>query len=182
MDPPGRRVETIVGDNPDRDIRVRAAEASDGSALARLYNHYVLNTIVTFEESAVSPGEMAERVAEAARANLPFLVAESTGNLLGFAYASPWKGRCAYRFSAETTVYVDAAQGRRGIGSLLYRQLLPRLHGSGIHTVMGGIALPNDASVALHEKFRFKPVALFREVGFKFGSWIDVGYWQLVFE
>jgi phosphinothricin acetyltransferase len=79
------------------------------------------------------------------------------------------------------TVYVDPACGSRGIGSKLYGALLPQLASRGVHAAMGGIALPNDASIRLHEKFGFKKVAHFTETGFKFGRWIDVGYWELMF-
>jgi len=159
---------------------VRPASAADAAAVAEIYNHYVTQTIVTFEEEAVSAAEMVNRMQEVAAASLPWLVAERQGQVVGFAYASKWKGRCAYRFSVEVTVYIDREHGRQGIGSLLYGQLLPALSARGMHAAMGGIALPNAASVALHEKWGFEKVAHFKEVGFKFNRWIDVGYWQRV--
>jgi L-amino acid N-acyltransferase YncA len=161
-------------------MQVRDAHADDAAALARIYNHYVLNTPITFEESAVTAEDMAGRVGEAQAASLPWLVAESADGVLGYAYASKWKGRCAYRFSAEVTVYVEEGGARRGVGSTLYGELLQRLRDAGLHAAMGGIALPNEASVALHEKFGFRQVAQFREVGFKQNRWIDVGYWQVL--
>lgn len=161
---------------------VRDAVRSDADSIARIYNHYVSDTIVTFEEDAVSATVIQERLAEAHAASLPFLVAERGGQVCGYAYASKWKGRCAYRFSVEVTVYVDRAHGAQGIGSALYARLLPLLQQQGIHAAIGGIALPNEASVAFHEKFGFVQVARFREVGRKFDRWIDVGYWQRVFE
>jgi L-amino acid N-acyltransferase YncA len=111
-------------------------------------------------------------------AALPWLIAAEGGRTVGYAYASPWKARAAYRFSAETTVYVAEGITRRGIGSQLYEKLLSILVERGIHSAIGGIALQNDASVALHEKFGFVKVAHFQQVGFKFGRWVDVGYWQ----
>ena len=102
------------------------------------------------------------------------------GEVVGYAYATKWNRRSAYRFSAEVTVYLDHGRRGRGIGSKLYQQLLPTLQLSGIHVAIGGIALPNNASVALHEKLGFQKVAQFREVGFKFNKWIDVGYWEKV--
>ncbi len=99
-------------------------------------------------------------------------------HIVGYAYATPWKPRSAYRFSVEASVYVDFAHMGWGTGSLLYGQLLSVLQEKQIHMVIAGISLPNEASVALHEKFGFRKVAHFPEVGFKFGSWIDVGYWQ----
>lgn len=165
----------------EREVVVRAAAAEDAAAIARIYNHYVAETIITFEEDAVGEAEMRERIEETRSASLPWFVAIENGELAGYAYASRWKSRCAYRYSLEVTVYVDPAYSRRGIGSKLYAALLPALRSAGYHAAMGGIALPNDASIRLHEKFGFKQVAHFKESGFKFGKWIDVGYWQLVF-
>ena len=159
---------------------IRSVHNSDAAAIARIYNHYVATTAVSFEEQPVSEEEMRGRIAEVSNADLPWLVLEQDGQLAGYAYASKWKGRCAYRFSVETTVYLDAALGRRGLGSRLYQALFSALRERGVHVALGGIALPNPASVALHEKFGMKKVAHFREVGFKFDQWRDVGYWQLV--
>jgi L-amino acid N-acyltransferase YncA len=161
------------------EIVVRPVAASDAAALARIYNHYVSETIVTFEEETVSPADFARRIEEVVSASYPWLVAEEDGKITGYAYAANWKRRRGYRFSVEVTVYLDPACARRGIGSRLYSQLLPLLKSAGIHAAMGGIALPNDASILLHEKFGFVKVAHFSEVGFKFDRWIDVAYWQL---
>ena len=159
---------------------IRAARRTDAAALARIYNHYVEHTTVTFEEEPVTPAEMAKRWAAADRAGLPFLVAESAGRVLGYAYASPWKGRCAYRFSVEVSVYLEAAHVGQGLGTRLYARLFPLLRRKGFHVAIGGIALPNPGSVALHENFGLRQVARFAEVGFKLGRWIDVGYWQRI--
>jgi L-amino acid N-acyltransferase YncA len=161
---------------------VRAGAAEDAEAVAAIYNHYVTNTVVTFEEEAVSPAEISRRIAEVQAGSLPFLVAERASAVVGYAYASRWRPRRAYRFSTEVTVYVDAAQGGQGIGSALYTRLLAQLRDGGIHAAMGGIALPNEASVRLHEKFDFKKVAHFEAVGFKLDRWIDVGYWQRILQ
>jgi L-amino acid N-acyltransferase YncA len=167
-------------DNTAPSAVIRPALAADAAALARIYNPYIRDTIITFEEEPVDAAAMAGRVDEAAVAALPWLVAEADGVVLGYAYASKWKGRCAYRHSVESTVYLDPAQTGRGLGGLLYGALIDRLRVRSTHAVIGGIALPNDASVALHEKLGFRKVAQFPEVGFKFGRWIDVGYWQLL--
>jgi L-amino acid N-acyltransferase YncA len=161
-----------------RDPEIRPAAEQDASKLAEIYNPYVLKTTVTFEESALKPSDMAARIAEAAGARLPFLVAQVSGVPAGFAYASQWKGRCAYRYSAETTIYVESCHWGHGIGKALYVKLLDLLQRSGCHVVIGGIALPNESSIRLHERLGFTQVAHFHEVGFKFDKWIDVGYWQ----
>lgn len=157
---------------------IRPALATDAEAIARIYNHYVRDTHVTFEETAVSAAEMAARIIETEAAALPWLLAESDTGVLGYAYASKWKGRCAYRHTVESTVYLDPAATGRGTGSALYHALLDELRERQLHAAIGGVALPNPASIALHEKLGFEQVAHFREVGFKFDRWIDVGYWQ----
>lgn len=158
---------------------IRKAVAVDAEAISCIYNHYIRETIITFEEQLVSPSEMAERIAEVAAASLPWLVAEQDGSIVGYARATKWKGRSAYRFSVETTIYLAPHCVGKGIGTRLYQFLFEQLKGMGLHTAIGGVALPNPASVALHEKLGFRKVAQFAEVGFKFGKWIDVAYWQL---
>lgn len=158
-------------------VTIRAATAADAQAIVSIYNYYVTDTVVTFEEKPVSMAEMADRITDVTCASLPWLVAESQGQILGYAYASKWKGRSAYRFTVESTVYLCRNHLGLGLGSGLYGELLPLLADRGMHAVIGGIALPNPASVALHEKLGFAKVAHFPEVGFKMGRWIDVGYW-----
>lgn len=158
----------------------RPATRADAAGIASIYNHYVRETTVTFETDDVSAEEMAARIEENERARLPWLVVEPEGRVVGYAHASAWKGRCAYRFSAEVTVYLEAGQGGGGIGSELYGALIAAMRERGYHALLGGIALPNDASIALHEKFGFEKIAHFREVGHKFDRWIDVGYWELL--
>ncbi len=159
-------------------MHIRDAQGEDAAAIAAIYNHYVEHTAITFEEDAVSDATMAERIEDVQGGGLPWLVIEQDGVLVGYAYATKWRVRHAYRFSVESTVYLEAGAAGNGWGAALYQVLLERLAGKGYHLVIGGIALPNAASVALHEKLGFEKVAQFREVGFKFDRWIDVGYWQ----
>ena len=159
---------------------IRAVRSSDAEAIARIYNQHVLNTIATFEETAVTSQDMAARIAEIGACSLPWLVSEESDAVLGYAYASRWKTRSAYRHSVETTIYLDAASEGRGLGSQLYGALISQLRPQKIHAAMGGVSLPNEASVRLHEKLGFQKVAHFQQVGFKFDRWIDVGYWQLL--
>jgi phosphinothricin acetyltransferase len=158
---------------------VRAAQPADAGQIAAIYNHYVTTTIATFEEAAVAAPEMADRMAAIGSTPLPWLAAVKDDRIVGYAYAAKWKQRAAYRFSTEVTVYVHPDLGGSGVGSALYGRLLPALQSCGVHAVIGGIALPNDASVRLHQKFGFRKVAHFEAVGFKFNRWIDVAYWQL---
>jgi L-amino acid N-acyltransferase YncA len=159
---------------------IRNARLDDAGAIAAIYNHYILHSIITFEEEAIGAVEMQKRMEEVL-AKFPWIVWEEGGEVLGYAYASAWKSRCAYRNSAESTIYLRQDVGARGIGFALYSELLRRLEAIGLHAIIGGIALPNDASVRLHEKCGFKKVAEFVEVGHKFGNWINVGYWQRIF-
>ena len=158
---------------------IRPCVSADADAVAAIYDHYVRDTVVTFEETPVSAAEMALRIGDVA-AQLPWLVAEQNGAVVGYAYAAPWKQRSAYRFSVESTVYLAPSHTGRGIGTALYRPLLAELHTLGLHYVVGGIALPNPASIALHEKLGFVKIGHFSEVGRKFDRWVDVGYWALV--
>lgn len=157
---------------------IRDAIADDARGVCGIYNPYVLETTITFEEQAVTEQAMRERILETTAA-LPWLVSEEQGDILGYSYATRWKARPAYRYSVETTVYVKNGAVGRGLGTQLYVELIKRLRGLGMHRAMGGIALPNNASVALHQKLGFKKVAHFPEVGYKMGRWIDVAYWQL---
>ena len=163
-------------------MTIRTVTPGDAQALASIYNHYVRETIVTFEEEPVSPETFSQRIKDVLRSSLPWLVAMEEENAVGYAYATPWKPRSGYRFSVEVTVYVADGHAGRGIGSALYTELFSVLKARGVHAAIGGIALPNDASVALHEKFGMRKVAHFEQVGFKFDRWIDVGYWERVFE
>ena len=156
---------------------VRMATVADAPAICAIYNRYVTNTFVTFEERPVDTGEMQSRM-RAVLEKLPWLVLERDGEIAGYAYASSWKTRIGYRFAVESSIYLAPAHTGRGFGTALYRSLLDALRARHIHCVIGGAALPNPASVALHEKLGFIKVAHFRENGFKFGGWIDVAYWQ----
>ena len=156
---------------------IRPATISDAPAIAAVYNPYIAATTISFEEAPVSDYEMAERI-KGVTANLPWYVFEADGKVVGYAYATPWRTRCAYRLSVETSVYISTDYPRRGIGTQLYRTLLDDLRQRGITVVIGCIALPNAASVALHERMGFEKVAHFKKVGRKFDRWIDVGYWE----
>ena len=159
---------------------VRPALSTDAQAIANIYNYYVQNTVVTFEEDPVSAETMATRVSAVQGDELPWLVACVGSVVVGYAYASKWKARSAYRYAVETTIYLENGSEGRGIGTKLYSELLSILRSRGMHVAIGGAALPNEASAAIHEKLGFEHVATFRQVGFKHERWVDVAYWQVL--
>ncbi|MCA1322966.1 arsinothricin resistance N-acetyltransferase ArsN1 family B [Herbaspirillum sp. alder98] len=160
---------------------IRAAQAADAAAICAIYNHYVETTAISFETETVAVDTMNARIAEV-QSQFPWLVYEEEGVVLGYAYASKWKPRAAYASSVESSVYLHRDAGGRGIGKKLYQRLFAQLKAQGVHLVIGGIALPNAASVGLHESVGFIKCAHFSEVGRKFDRWVDVGYWQLNLE
>ena len=159
---------------------IRPARTSDAAAIATIYNHYILKTIVTFEENTVSVAEISERISEIFANELPMFVWEDDEVVLGYTYANKWKSRCAYRYALEATIYLDPTATGRGIGTQLYTALIAEIRKTKIHAIIAGVALPNGGSVALHEKLGFKKMGQFKEVGWKFERWIDVGYWELI--
>lgn len=159
-------------------VKIRPAVEADYSQLLDIYTPYILGSGITFDTEVPSPEEWTKKIDDV-RKKFPYLVAEADGQLVGFAYASPFKSRCAYEWSVESSVYVRQDGHRKGIGASLYEALLSMLKEQGVVNVIGGIALPNEPSVKLHEKCGIRPVAKFFDVGFKLGRWWDVGYWQL---
>jgi phosphinothricin acetyltransferase len=159
---------------------IRAAGPDDIARICAIYNHYVLTTTVTFEEEPVSPDDMAQRVRDVQQAHDWLVFDGPRSGVCGYAYATRWKPRAAYRHSVETSVYVDVAEHGKGVGRALYRDLIERLRARSVHSVIGGVAGDNPVSVALHQSFGFKHVARLEQVGFKFGHWIDVNYFQLL--
>jgi L-amino acid N-acyltransferase YncA len=161
-------------------MNIRDATLDDAPAIAEIYNHYVTTSIATFEEEELSDHDMAGRILSIA-GTYPFMVVSEGSTVCGYAYANRWQKRSAYRHTVLSTIYLADEMVRQGHGTALYGALLERLRAHPYRVVVGGISLPNAASVALHEKMGFRKVAHFEQVGFKFGKWIDVGYWQIVF-
>ena len=157
---------------------IRPVHPNDAPSIADIYNQYILSSPATFEEEALAPDEMRQRIVDTTR-TYPWFVCEEEGKLLGYSYARQWRERAAYRHSVEVTVYLHPSDVGKGRGSALFDALLSELRNRRFHSVIGGVALPNPASIALLEKFGLRRVAHFKEVGHKFGRWIDVGYWQL---
>jgi len=155
---------------------IREATHSDAEAIADIYNYYILNTVITFELDPITPQEIIQRMDKYKEAG-PYLVYEENEEVIGYAYVSKFRERPAYAHSVESSIYMKKGFGGKGRGTELYSELLSRVSAQ-CHVIVGGIALPNLASVRLHEKCGFKKVAHFLGVGRKFGAWIDVGFWQ----
>jgi phosphinothricin acetyltransferase len=158
---------------------VRKVKSGDEVQICDIYNYYIENTTITFEEVPLSKADMLERI-EKISSKYPFIVYEENGQVVGYAYATEWRVRAAYRNSVEITVYLKDGFGGKGLGKQLYTELFKELRNKNLHAVIGGIALPNPASIALHEKFGMQKVAHFKEVGCKFNQWVDVGYWEVI--
>lgn len=157
---------------------IRPAIAADAVTVRDIYAPIVERTAISFEDETPSIEEMARRI-QLAHA---FFAAEHNGIVIGYAYAGPHRERAAYRTSVDVSVYVDERARQLGVGAALYGSLLPHLRHQGYHAAFAGIALPNQGSVALHERVGFTPVGIYREVGFKFGKFHDVGWWQMILQ
>jgi phosphinothricin acetyltransferase len=158
-------------------VIIRAAGAADAAAIAAIYEPFVTGTVITFESDPPGADEIAGRMS--ARPLLPWLVAEDDGDVVGYAYCSPYRTRPAYRWSLESSVYVRDERQGQGIGRQLYARLFDEVRDLGYLLVHGAVALPNAASVALHESMGFTSIGVHTSVGYKFGRWHDVGWWQL---
>jgi L-amino acid N-acyltransferase YncA len=159
---------------------IRHADADlDAAACAAIYAPYVATGATSFEESPPTSVEFAARI-ERVSATHPWVVSERDSEVVGFAYGAPHRTRPAYRWTAETSVYVDPAHQGRGVGRELYEALLELLRRQRLQVACAGITLPNDASVALHETLGFERIGIYRRVGYKAGAWRDVGWWQLL--
>lgn len=159
-------------------IGLRLAEQRDAEAIADIYAPIVRDTAISFETEPPSAAAMAERI-ENTLQQRPWLVATDGDEVLGYAYASEHRQRAAYRWSVDVTAYIAESARRRGVGRRLYGALIPMLRAQGFHSAFAGIALPNDASVGLHEAVGFEALGVYRDVGFKLGAWRDVGWWSL---
>jgi len=161
---------------------IRPVEKKDAVRIAEIYNHYVTETLVTFEEEVVSASDIVSRIDSIESKGYPWIVFESNGVVVGYAYAGTWRSRAAFRHTVEVAVYLAHDATGHGSGSQLYGALLDRLREKKIRAVVGMVSLPNPASAKLHERFGFQKVGEFPQVGYKFGQWVDVGAWQLLLE
>jgi phosphinothricin acetyltransferase len=159
-------------------MELRDARAeTDAGRCAAIYAPFVTDNWVSFELDPPGTEEMARRIRTYGESHA-WLVAVEDGQVVGYAYGSPHRDRAAYSTSCDVGIYVDPAYARKGVGRALFAALLPRLAEKGYHAAFAGIALPNDASIGLHEAMGFTLVGIYREVGWKCDGWRDVGWWQ----
>ncbi|MEH2394565.1 MAG: arsinothricin resistance N-acetyltransferase ArsN1 family B [Nostoc sp.] len=157
---------------------IRLANESDALKMLAIYAPVVRETSISFEIEPPSETEFQGRIKNYQQ-QMPWLVCQINGELLGYAYATPYRTRAAYQWSVESSVYVNVEHRRKGVAKALYSSLFQLLQLQGFYNVFAAIALPNPASVAVHEAVGFSPVGVFCKVGYKFSEWHDVGWWQL---
>ncbi len=156
--------------------KIRAATEADAQSVLAIYAPIVRDTAISFEESPPTVDEIIQRM-RSILPTYPYLVFEEDGQVLGYANGHVHRGRPAYRWSVETTIYVREDARGQGVGRSLYARLLDVLTRQGFHTAYAGIAMPNPGSVAVHQAVGFRPLGVFPEVGFKQGRWHDVSWW-----
>ena len=156
----------------------RCAERRDAEGILAIYGPIVRETAISFEVEPPTQEQMRERI-ESTLQRFPWLVCDSERGVEGYAYASRHRERAAYQWSADVSVYVAQDARRRGFARRLYKSLLGMLQDLGYYSALAGIALPNPASVSLHEAMGFQPIGVYRNIGYKLGAWHDVGWWQL---
>ncbi len=161
---------------------IRNVQLSDAERIAEIYNYYIENTVITFEEEKVTGEEIARRIKNITAKNFPYIVYEQNEKVIGYAYLDNWRSRSAYDITLENSVYLDHKFIGKGIGYILLEELIKESKKISIHSIIGVISLPNDVSRKLHAKFDFELVGNFRESGKKFGKLIDVEFWQLILD
>lgn len=160
--------------DPGFSYEIRDAVPADLPNVRDIYNHYVMNSTVTFDEKAQSLAELRQKFAKVTKLKMPFIVAESpSGQLLGYAYVYPWKEKAAYRFTVENSIYLGPAATGKGLGKVLMQQLMDRSKAAGIKEIIAVIADQGaEASIQMHRNFGFKEIGHMGRVGFKFGRWL----------
>ena len=160
---------------------IRPVKQSDAAAIADIYNYYIDETIISFEYDRVDAVEISSRIKSTTDAGFPYIVYvdPNSDEVVGYAYAGQWRKRIAYRFVAESAIYLRHGMERQGIGKQLYAELFDQLRAKEYRSVIAGIVIPNEGSVATHRSLGFRKVGVFEKVGYKFDSWIDLEFWQL---
>ena len=160
---------------------IRKVKPEDAHDIALIYNFYIENSTISFETNPVSTEEMANRITYISE-KYPYFVYVDSGKIVGYCYATQWKKRAAYSKTVESTIYIVKDSQRQGIGSILMNRLINELRENSFHAIVACITIPNPSSVRLHERLGFRQASEFKEVGCKFGEWLDVGDWEMLLE
>jgi len=163
-------------------MNIRKATLDDARTICGIYNYYIENTAITFETEPISEIEMRKRMEEVINTGYSFYVGEIDQKIIGYCYTHRWNNRAAYATTVEESIYLDKGETGKGYGTQLFAHLLSHIDKSKTHVLIGGICIPNEGSVRLHEKFGLKQISCMKEIGRKFDQWRDVGHWQLIFQ
>jgi len=159
---------------------IRDVQKSDAPAIAEIYNHYIRDSIISFELDEIDAAEVKKRIEKVTAGGFPWIVIENEeGVVEGYSYAGKWRERTAYRFVVESAVYLRPGTEGKGLGRQLYEHLFARLKEAGFKAVIAGVSIPNAASSGIHKAMGFERIGVFPGVGYKFDQWVDVEYWQL---
>ncbi|MET3558770.1 phosphinothricin acetyltransferase [Streptococcus rupicaprae] len=158
-------------------MTIRPANPADAQALLAIYAYYVKETAITFEYEVPTVENFAQRIRTITQ-GFPYLIFEENNQILGYAYAAPYKDRAAYDWTVELSIYVHPKARQKGIGQALYDALEKRLDQQGIVNLLACISLPNEASIHFHQKRGYQEVAHFKKIGFKFDQWHDIIWMQ----
>ena len=159
---------------------IRGVEIRDAANITAIYNYYIRETIITFETEEIDIAEMENRIKKILEAGYPFIVHEENDKITGYAYVGKFRERSAYSESLETSIYLDINEKGRGIGRKLYKRLIELSEEAGVHVLIGVVSYPNLASQRLHESVGFEKAGVLKEVGKKFGKYIDVEFWSYI--
>jgi phosphinothricin acetyltransferase len=173
------KIEKFVTIELRMNIHIRKVTSLDAARIRDIYNYYIANTIMTFETEMLSEENVLQRIRKYTPL-YPWYVAETDGNVIGYAYASEFIERSAYKYTSEITIFIDHRYTHSGSGKALFMQLIDDMKKMGYVALVSIIAVPNAPSIRLHKSFGFKKVGHLRKVGYKLNHWIDVEYWELL--
>lgn len=156
---------------------IRKVELKDAKEIVDIYNYYIINTAITFEEEELSVDDMVKRIDQKTKTN-PWIVYQENGHILGYAYLGTFRERSAFRYTKEASIYLDRGATRKGIGKRLYIEIIRLAKEYEVNIIIGVITLPNNSSIALHRSLGFERVGCMKDVGFKQNQWWDVDFWQ----